>query len=183
MPYFPAYIDLSDKEVLVIGGGKVATRKVLNLLKFTDNITVVSPKVSDEIRKLWKERKIKLKRRKFLVGDLKDKDMVIVAVDDLNLQKKVFQLCEKKRILCNSVDSPDFCNFIFPSLIVKGELVIGISTSGKVPALSKRVRELIENCLPQNLEEVLKIIQEERRKLPKGRHRQERIIKLVEELI
>ncbi len=183
MPLFPAYIDLSEREVLVVGGGRVATRKVENLLKFTRRITVVAPKVSERMRELVKKHGLKLRRRKFLTGDLRGKDMVIVAVDDLELQRRIFKLCEKKRILCNSVDSPEFCNFIFPSLIVRGDVVIGISSSGHAPALSKRLRELIEKALPEDLEEVLETLKEERKRGVKGEERQRKLIELVERLI
>lgn len=183
MPLFPAYIDLSEKEVLVVGGGKVATRKVQNLLKFTRNITVVAPEVTREMKDLVKKHSLRLRRRRFLTGDLKNKDMVIVAVDDLELQKRIFNLCEKRRILCNSVDSPEFCNFIFPSLVVRGEVVIGISTSGQVPALSKRLRELIERALPEDLERILETLRLERERREKGEERQRKIVEMVEELI
>ena len=181
MGYFPFFIDLKDKKVLVVGGGKVATRKVEKLLSFTENITVVAPKVTETIKRLAKEGKITLKRRRFLVSDLKDAFAVIVAVDSLELQRRIFKLCEKRGILCNSVDSPDYCNFIFPSLVVKGDLVIGISTGGKVPALSKRVREIIEDCLPEDVDKVLEEIARLRKSLKKGEKRQELIKKLVEE--
>ncbi len=183
MPLFPAFIDLSRKNVLVVGGGKVATRKVQSLLKFTRRITVVAPKVTREMKRIVKENGLRLKRRRFLRSDLKDKFMVVVAVDDLALQKEIYQLCEKKGILCNSVDSPELCNFIFPSLIVKGDLVVGISTSGKVPALSKRVRELIESCLPEDIDRLLELLERERSSLDRGEERQRRIKELVEKLL
>ncbi|WP_457600631.1 precorrin-2 dehydrogenase/sirohydrochlorin ferrochelatase family protein [Hydrogenivirga sp.] len=183
MPLFPAYVDLAKMEVLVVGGGRVATRKVQNLLKFTENITVVAPEITEELRGLVRERGLKLRRRKFVTTDLRGKDLVIVAVDDLRLQRRIFKLCEKRRILCNSVDSPEYCNFIFPSLIVRGEVVIGISTSGRAPALSRRLRELIERALPENLEEILKTVEGERSKGSKGEERQRRIMELVDKLL
>jgi len=183
MPVFPAYIDLSDKKVLVVGGGQVALRKIRSLLKFTRNITVVAPRVVPELRSLVRKERLKLKRRTFMKGDLRDKDMVIVAVDDVNLQRSIFELCSRKGILCNSVDSPLYCNFIFPALIVRGELVIGISSSGRVPALSRRIRELVESCLPADLEEVEKRLAAERSGMGKGKERQRKMIELVEKLI
>lgn len=183
MPLFPVFVDLSEKNVLVVGGGKVATRKVQNLLVFTKKITVVAPSIRKELRALIKENRLSLRRRKFLASDLKNKDVVIVAVDDLKLQERIFTLCEKRKILCNSVDSPKFCNFIFPSLIVRDELVVGISTGGKAPALSKRIREFIEGCLPENVEAVLKKLAQEREKLPKGEKRQKYISELTEKLL
>ncbi len=182
MPLFPAYIDLSHSSVLVVGGGNVALRKVEKLLNFTRNITIVAPRVVRELELLAREKDLVLKRRKFLKGDLKGKSLVIVAVDDLSLQREIFEMCSKKGILCNSVDSPKYCSFIFPSLIVRGDLVIGINTAGRAPALSKKVRELIEECLPSNVREILEKVAEEREKLPKGKDRQKASIELVDRL-
>ncbi len=183
MPLFPLFVDLKGKEILVVGGGKIATRKVEKLLPFGGKITVVAPKISPELKKLSKEGKIKIKRRRFLTGDLKNKDLVVVATDDINLQRKIFKLCSKKRIPVNSVDSPDYCSFIFGSLIVQGDLVIGITTSSKAPALSKEIRKLIEKHLPPNVEEILNHLYEVRKKYPKGRKRQQLLTQMAKELI
>ncbi|MEO2153253.1 MAG: NAD(P)-dependent oxidoreductase [Aquificota bacterium] len=79
MPLFPLFVDLKGKEILVVGGGKIATRKVEKLLPFGGKITVVAPKISPELKKLSKEGKIKIKRRSFLTGDLKNKDLVVAV--------------------------------------------------------------------------------------------------------
>jgi precorrin-2 dehydrogenase/sirohydrochlorin ferrochelatase len=183
MPLFPLFVDLKGKEILVVGGGKIATRKVEKLLPFGGKITVVAPQISKELKKLSKQGKIKIKRRRFLTGDLKNKDLVVVATDDINLQKKIFKLCSKKRIPVNSVDSPDYCSFIFGSLIVRGDLVIGITTSSKAPALSKEIRKLIEKHLPPNVEEILNQLYEVRKKYPKSRKRQKLLTQMAKELI
>ena len=183
MPFFPIFVDLSQKKVLVVGGGKVAQRKVRSLLRFTKNIKVVAPRVSRELEELIKEKGLKLVRRYFRSSDLKGVDLVIVAVNKLSLQERIFRMCEKRGILCNSVDSPKLCNFLFPSLIVRGDVTLGISTSGRAPALSRRLRELIEECLPEDLEGILDRIAGERERLPKGRERQELMNRLTEELL
>ncbi len=183
MPLFPAYIDLSGRSVLVVGGGEVATRKVKSLLRFTKNITVVAPKVTTELRDIVKREGLRLKRRAFMRGDLRGKDMVIVAVDDVRLQRRIFELCERKGILCNCVDSPEYCSFIFPALVVRGDLVVGVSSSGKVPALSRRIRELVERCLPEDLERIAEQLRREREQLRKGKERQRKLLELAEKLI
>jgi len=183
MPLFPAFIDLRNKEILVVGGGKVATRKVEKLLPFGGNITVVAPRVSPKLKTLAKKGRIRLKRRRFLTGDLKGKTLVVVAVDDIKLQKKIFNLCTKRGILCNSVDNLEYCNFIFPALTLRGELVVGISTSGKAPALSKALREWIDKNLPKELNKVLNILHKERKSYPKGPKRQKYLTKLAKRLL
>ncbi len=183
MAYFPIFTDLKDKNVLVVGGGMVGLRKVKTLLNFTNRITVVDPSPDKELIRLIQLRGLALRRRKFLAMDLKDADFVIVAVDDLALQKRVFNLCRKKKIPCNSVDSPQFCTFIFPSIVKKGSLVIGISTGGEAPSVSAKVREVIENCLPENIDIILEKIATMRKKLPKGEKRQKFLKDLTEALL
>lgn len=183
MPLFPAFVSLKDKEILVVGGGKVATRKVEKLLPFGGKITVVAPKVEKRLKELAKKGRIKIKKRKFLTGDLRNKFLVVVAADDIDLQRRIFKLCQKRGILCNSVDSPEYCNFIFPSLVVRGDLVIGITTEGKAPALSKEVRKLIEQTLPRDIGKILETLYRERKRLKKGAKRQRYLTNLARELL
>jgi len=172
MPMFPAFVDIKEKTVIVVGGGKVATRKVEKLLNFGPRITVISPKITEELRKLYLSNRIIWKRRKFLMNDLKGAYMVVVAVNNTKLQERIFSYCKKRRILCNSVDSPDYCNFIFPALVVRGDLVVGISTSGKVPALSSFVRQRIEEVLPKDIDKLLEEAHVLRSSMVKGEKRQ-----------
>ncbi len=179
MPYFPMFVNLEGKRVVVVGGGKVASRKVEKLLPFEPRIRVIAPKITHYIHSLAKEGKIELLKRRVRLKDLRDAFMVIVAVDDLRLQKKIYGFCVKMGIHCNAVDSPDFCTFLFPALVVRGNLVIGVSTSGKAPALSAGIRELIEKELPQNIEDLLSELEGLRESLPEGIERQEKLIALV----
>lgn len=183
MPYFPAFLDLKGKSLLVVGGGPVAERKVKKLLAFEPNIKVIAPKVTAGIRDLSKKGRVKLVLRKVRLSDIKGAFAVIVAVDDLQLQKRIYEQCKKKGILCNSVDSIDYCSFIFPALIVKGDVVIGISTSGRVPALSRAIREYLEKVLPQGIEEVERRLEEIRKSLPKGEKRQRTVTELALKLL
>ena len=183
MALFPAFVDLSDKEVLVVGGGRVACRKIEKLIPFTKNISVVAKRINPEVMDLALEHGFRVYERYFRMQDLKGKDLVVVAVDNINLQRRIFNWCNKKGTLCNSVDSPEYCNFIFPSLVVRGDLVIGITTGGKAPALSKRVREIVEGSLPDNIVDILKEVSAVRERLPKGLRRQEVVKRLVNRLL
>ena len=184
MAYFPLFIDLQDKKVLVVGAGEVALRKIEKLLPFNPKITVVAKKVKQEkVYKLAKEKKINLIERPFSFEDLKEKDLVIVAVDDINLQKQIYEYCKDKKIPVNSVDSPKFCSFIFPAYIKKADLIIGVSTSGKAPALAGKLKKTLEECLPENIEVILDQLEEIRKKLPKGKERQKLIKEKLTELL
>ncbi len=153
--FFPAFINLENKNVLVVGAGIVAFRKIEKLLPFKPNITVVAPRAIEEVLNLRKSGLIAFKRRKFVIKDLKDKDMVIVAADDIHLQKRIYNSCIKRNILCNSVDSKDYCTFLFPSLIVKEPVVIGINSGGEAPSVSKYLRERLENSIPSDIKDIV----------------------------
>lgn len=91
--------------------------------------------------------------------------------------------CKKRNILCNAVDSPDFCTFIFPALVIRGNVVIGVSTSGKVPALSRSLREYMQMVLPEDLEQIEEKLESIRSTLPKGKKRQELMVKLSKKFL
>ncbi|NPA52271.1 MAG: bifunctional precorrin-2 dehydrogenase/sirohydrochlorin ferrochelatase [Aquificae bacterium] len=183
MPLFPTFVDIKGKDILIVGGGNVAQRKIEKLVDFNPNLYVVGKKINEQIKELKKSYKnITLYERAFEFSDIEDKDMVIVAVDDVNLQEEIYKECKKRNIPINSVDSPDYCTFIFPALIVRGDLVIGISTSGKVPGLSAKVRKHIEKCLPQEIESLLEQLYQVRESTPKGEGRQRKILQLIEKL-
>ncbi len=160
MALFPMFVDLTDKDVLLVGGGSVATRKLKTLLKFKPKITVISIECSEFIENLAQKGKIVLHKRKFEPeNDIKGRDLVIVAIDNLKLQSITYDICKEKKIPVNCVDSPAFCSFIFPSVIIRGDFVLGISTSGKAPLLSKTTREILEKILPADIENVVRKIE------------------------
>lgn len=183
MPYFPVFLDLKGKEVVVVGGGLVAERKIKKLLPFEPNIRVIAPMVTKEIKELKKEGKIDLVLRKVKLSDIRRAFLVIAAVDDIRLQKRLYDYCKKRGILYNAVDSIEYCSFIFPALVVKGNVVIGISTSGKVPALSRAIREYLEKVLPKDIERIELKLEKIREGLPRGKQRQKILTKLASELL
>lgn len=148
-PYFPLFISLKSKKVLIVGGGRVALRKIKALEPFQAEIKIVALDILDEIKKLNFVKEIH--QRSFLENDLEGVDIVVVAINNLKLQKEIFIKSGIKNILCNCVDLPEFCHFFFPALVVKGDLSIGISTAGRAPSVSRRVRQLVQNILPDNL--------------------------------
>ena len=184
MSLFPIFVDIKGKNVLIVGAGKVALRKIEKLLPFKPKITVIAKEIKEkDIIKLADKEEIKVINREFLFKDIDGKDLVIVAVDNIDLQREIFNLCEERKIPVNSVDSPDFCNFIFPAYIKRGDIVIGLTTSGKAPALSAKLRKKLEECLPEDLEKILSILEDLRKKYPKGEERQKIIINKLNELI
>ena len=143
MAYFPFYIDIENKNILVVGGGTVALRKIEKLLPFKPSITVVSPKISTEILRL----NVNTINREFADGDLENVFCVISATDDEQVNAHIFELCKEKNILVNTVDDKEKCGFIFPALVQKNSVTVGITTSGKSPIYAKYLKEQFLNML------------------------------------
>jgi len=142
--YFPVFLKLKGRVCVVIGGGKVAERKVLNLIEDEARVKVISPEVTEKLEALAKEGKIAWEKREYIPGDLKGAWLVIAATNSRSVQEKVFQEAESLGIFCNVVDVPELCSFIVPSRVKRGALQIAISTSGKAPAVAKRLRLRLE---------------------------------------
>lgn len=154
MAYFPFYIDIENKRILVVGGGTVALRKIKKLTPFSPDITVVAPKICDEIKAL----NVKIIDRRFCDSDLDGTFCVISATDDETLNGRIFQLCNEKNILVNTVDDKEKCGFIFPAIASKNGITAGITTSGKSPIYAKYLKELFVGILEsmnENTTEVL----------------------------
>lgn len=183
MGYFPAFIKLEGEKILIVGGGKIAADKVSHLLDFTDKISIVAREISDPMQELVRRHHLPLETRAYQEGDIDGFGIVIVAVDDLALQEAIYREARKKKILCNSVDSLDFCDFIFPSYIKKEDLVIAFSTSGASPALSKYLRRAVEKLLPPRIIDFLKQMRTLRESLPKGKERQKLLDQKAREFV
>ncbi|PKL52525.1 MAG: siroheme synthase [Nitrospira bacterium HGW-Nitrospira-1] len=141
MNYYPAFLNLQGKKVVVVGGGKVAERKALTLRKAGADVTVISPLLTGRLRKEKEAKRIRHISRAYRPGDLKDSFLVIAATDSPEVNTKV---AEDAPGLLNVVDMPSECNFIAPSIVKRGPLVFAISTGGTSPAFAKAVRKEIE---------------------------------------
>jgi len=139
--YYPIFMDIKGKPCVVIGGGRVAERKVLSLLNAGAKVCVVSPRLTDGIKKLVRERRVKVIKRAYKQGDIDSAFLAYSATDKREINREIFKEAKGKGILLNVVDVPDMCNFIVPSVVERGDLLIAISTSGKSPALAKRIRK------------------------------------------
>ncbi len=165
MNYFPLYLKLDNKKILIIGGGKIATDKLKKILPFTSNITVVSTDFTQDIENLVESNRVKLIKKKYKKGMINQFDIVISAIDNITLQKEIFYESRDKNILVNSVDLQECCDFIFPSYIKEEELIISISTSGQSPAIAKYLKRYIAKLLPKDLKDFLKEMKDLRNSL------------------
>ncbi len=180
MSYFPAFLKLDNKKILIIGGGYIAYEKLDHLLDFTNNIKVIAPKLSEQMQERISKENLMFEQRVYETGDIREFAVVIVAIDDIPLQAEVFQESKQYNCLCNSVDSVDYCDFIFPSYIKKDDLTIAISTSGASPAMAKHLRRYLQNLIPEGISEFLKEMKQLRRSLPKGKERMKMLDKKAE---
>lgn len=169
MAYFPMFVDLEGKNVLIVGGGRVAARKVEKLLPFGCRITVVSSRIREEIHAMG----VSVSGRDFEDIDMEDRDMVIAATDDPQLNTRVCNLAKKMGIPVNSVDDKKNCTFLFPSLVKRGKLTVGVCSSGASPSMAKWVRRQAEAALPTQTEEILDYLDDLRGRFPAGTMRQE----------
>jgi len=171
MAYFPAFLKLDNKKILIVGGGYIAYEKLDHLLDFTQDISVIALELSEEMSSRIEKENLHFEKRAYEVGDIKDFAVVIVAVDDIPLQSEIFTESKKYNCLCNSVDSVDYCDFIFPSYIKKDDLTIAISTSGASPAMAKHLKLYLRELIPDGISDFLKEMKELRRTIPKGKDR------------
>lgn len=179
MAYFPFYIDIENKKILIVGAGKVALRKAEKLLPFSSNINVVAPKVCDEIKKL----DVKITEREFVESDLDDVFCVVSATDDNALNSRIFDLCSKKNILVNTVDDKEKCGFIFPALVQKNGVTAGITTSGKSPLYAKYLKEMFSGLLDGMNENIVDILWSCRKKIKEQIPDEENRKKAFEQLL
>ena len=152
MAYFPFYVELKDVSVLIVGGGKVALHKVKRILDYGPKIKVVAKKVDERIKNI---KGVEWEEREFEGSDVEGVRFVIAAAGDEELDEHITSLCNDKGIFINVVDVKDKCDFIFPSVVSRGKLEIGISSSGASPRITTLLAGEIDSILPDNIEEIL----------------------------
>ncbi len=139
--YYPVNLKIENKRCVVVGGGKVAERKIKVLLEKGALVTVISPKITLLIEKLWRESKIIYLPVNYISSPLKDTFLVIAATDDRTINSRVAENADRLGILVNVVDSPAESSFIMPAILSRGDLTIAVSTAGKSPALARKIKE------------------------------------------
>ena len=165
MRYYPVFLDLQGKPVVVIGGGRIARQKMENLLKAGANVTVVSPELNPEMAALQSEGRFRYIEREYETGDIDGYAIVFVATDDGAINAVVTREGRAKRIWVNAVDDPPNCDFIMPGIAQRGDLTVAVSTSGRSPAMARKMREELEEFLTEDWVEMLELAAEVRAEL------------------
>jgi uroporphyrin-III C-methyltransferase/precorrin-2 dehydrogenase/sirohydrochlorin ferrochelatase len=158
MQYLPLFFDLKNRQVLLIGGGDVALRKARLLIRASAKVKVVSHKITPDLKKLIEDS-----HGEIIVGDyepslLKNVQLVIAATDNDFLNKQVYEDATSLQIPVNVVDNQPLCTFIFPAIVDRSPIVIGISSAGKAPVLARNLRAKIESIVPSKYADLGQII-------------------------
>lgn len=166
-------IGLERRQVVVVGGGNVAARKVGELLEAGAHVTVISPSVTPELEALAKAGRITIIGRPYCTGDLSETFLAIAATDDPVVNQTIWREAERQDCLVNVVDDPAHCHFIMPAVIRRGDVTVTVSTGGTSPALAKRLRERLETLVGPEYGELAALLAELRPEL-RSRYTQEK---------
>lgn len=155
MAYFPMFVQLKNKKCLVIGGGRIALRKIEVLKDFEADVTVIAPEMIPQIRQIDKIRRI---FRTFMEKDFKDVNLVVAATDDQKVNSEISQICRQQKIPVNAVDQKEDCSFIFPSYVKEGEVVAAFSSGGQSPVITQYLKKKIKPDLTEELGQIAQIL-------------------------
>ena len=165
MGYYPISLEMSNRPCLVIGSGAVAERKAEALLAVGALITVISPKLTEQLSSWVGKGKIDHIAREYQDGDLDGYEMVFVATDNNDVNKAVAQEGRRRRVWVNAADDPENCDFILPSVLRRGDLTVAVGTGGASPALARAIREDLEGYITEDYTLLTRITGEVRREL------------------
>ena len=160
---YPLYLNIKDKKCLVIGGGKVAQRKVESLIDCEADVVVVSPVLTSYLKEIVENNRIIYRKKEYSPEDLKDVFLVICATDSETVNAKAAEECMHRGILVNVIDDPEKCSALVPAVIRRGSMAISISTGGKSPYVSRKIREKLESQFGNEYERYLDILGDIRR--------------------
>ena len=153
-PYYPIYLDIENRSVVIIGGGNVCARKAETMMKYGARVTVVSPELTEEIEQWAREGCLALRRKEYDASDLDGANIVIASTDIQSVNEQIAADCRARRIPVNVVDVTPLCEFIVPAIIESGSVQIAVSTGGKSPALARTLKEDLQRTIGPEYAEV-----------------------------
>ncbi len=165
---YPVFLKLQELRLLLVGGGNVALEKLGSVLSNSPDtiITIVAPVIRDEVKQLSASHpNCTILQKSFEEADLNNIDLVICATDNKELHQQIKQLSNQRGLLVNVADTPELCDFYLGSIVQKGNLKIAISTNGKSPTAAKRIKEVLNEALPGELDEVIENLNKVRNNL------------------
>ncbi len=164
-PYYPILLNIQGRKCLVVGGGPVALRKVKALLEHGANVEIVSPTFCPELNQLATDGAIRAIQRDYKSEDLQHTFIAIAATDDAKTNERVAAEARRRGVLVNVVDDLKNSDFIVPSYLKRGDVIIAVSTSGRSPALARKIRSELENDFKAEYEQLAVVADEVRSEL------------------
>ncbi|MGZ7039456.1 MAG: precorrin-2 dehydrogenase/sirohydrochlorin ferrochelatase family protein [Thermoanaerobaculia bacterium] len=157
-PYYPIYLDIENRNVLIIGGGAVCARKAETMMKYGARVTIVSPECTDEIEQWAAKNVLSVRRKTYEEKDLDGASIVIASTDDPCINARIARDCRRRKIPVNVVDVTHLCEFIVPAIVEQGSIQIAVSTGGKSPALARTLKEDLQKLVGPEYDEVNRIL-------------------------
>lgn len=156
--WFPMFVNINDRNIAVVGAGKIASRRIKTLLQFSCNLRIIAKVISDEIRQMVQEqliinnkmglnRSIELLEKEFEIEDIVGADMVLAATNNREINQKIGQQCKESGLLVNVADAKEECDFYFPGVVMQGNLIVGITAQGKSHSLARKGTEAIRDAV------------------------------------
>ncbi len=160
---FPMFMKLAGRPCLVVGAGKVGEPKIGGLIDTGARVHVVALAPSDQVRAWANAGKIELELRTFSNNDLDEKFLAVVATPSRSLNEFIYREAQRRGVLCNVVDVPEYCDFFYPAVVRRGDLQIAISTGGQSPSLAQKLRQQLEQQFGEGYAEWVRQLGETRR--------------------
>ncbi|MFG6382836.1 MAG: bifunctional precorrin-2 dehydrogenase/sirohydrochlorin ferrochelatase [Lachnospiraceae bacterium] len=146
--YFPIFLDMKDKMVIVFGGGTIATRRTRVLLEFGAKVQVIAPEISQELKELSQNQNLTLEYRRYRPSELQEIDLVLAVTDDETVNNTIFRECQHKNILVNVSSDQEKCDFFFPGIVQEGDITVGVTANGKnhkkAAEVTRKIKELLQ---------------------------------------
>jgi len=153
-PYYPIFLDIEDRDVVIIGGGPVCERKAETMMKYGARVTVVAPDFTSAIESWAAAGKLKIRRKQYDAGDLDGASIVIASTDDEPFNTRIADDCRQRKIPVNVVDVTHLCEFIVPAIVEQGSIQLAVSTGGKSPALARTLKEDLQKFVGPEYAEI-----------------------------
>lgn len=165
MGYYPVFLEMKQRRCVVIGGGTVAERRVEGLVAARAGVTVISPAITERLARLHEQGAIRHLAREHRPGDLTGCELAFVAMDDPELNAAACREARSRFVWVNSADDPAQCDFILPAVLRRGGLVVTVSTGGESPAVTRAIREELDEYIGSDYAQLVQIAGEVRKEL------------------
>ncbi|UOB18067.1 precorrin-2 dehydrogenase/sirohydrochlorin ferrochelatase family protein [Abyssalbus ytuae] len=163
---YPVFLKVHQMNVLIVGGGNVGLEKLSFMLKSSPdaNVEVIATWFNEELKKLAaKHPNVTLTKKEYETTDLQNRHLVIGCTDNSKINIRISEEARDRNILVNVADTPDLCDFYLGGIVTKGHVKIAISTNGKSPTTAKRIRQFLEDIIPENINDLVQNLNEFRK--------------------